>query len=295
MSRKLIALTAVLLTFALLFGFAGCSLIPEGEEETTTTVNVKTPLPTDVTSSKDENGNIITDTDYSPEALAKNTATVFEYFNKVINEVKGKKAALNYSTRPDIGQCEDEEGNRIPYCENEYIAAAITGLKSKMVKGGSTSIPYGQEYNREVPIKDTLFVSKLDAKDIESATCVDDGAVRTITVNLKNPVEKSTLNKAFDQENMDTVLSEFRKAEKYLKVDEPEITYDDCSIIITVNIETDEVTQIRYEKSADVSTKVTGTGTLESIGEQTVRFMFYSTTTYNLDYTDPDATAIAES
>ena len=288
MSRKLIALTAVLLTFALLFGFAGCSLIPEGEEETTTTVNVKTPLPTDVTSSKDENGNIITDTDYSPEALAKNTATIFEYFNKVINEVKGKKAAVHRSDRYSLEKATDKEGNRLPYSENKYIDAAFDGYRNYMDKDYDSDIAYGEDLAKYIPVPGKKLVSTLTAEEIESATCVDDGTVRTITVTLKEPVSSSSVRKAFEIGDLKGTMSEVRKIDKYLEVGDPEYEYTHCSITIKVNIETDEVTEIKYEKSADVTAEVTGKGTLESVGTSDLTFRFNACETFTFDYTNPE-------
>ena len=288
MSRKILSLTAVLLTFALLFGFAGCSLIPEGEEETTTEINVKTPLPTEVTSSVDEDGNTVTQTEYSPEQLAANTAEIFEYFNKVINEVKTKQAAVRKTDRYYVGRTEDADGNRLPYCENEFINAAFSGLKSKYESTKTSEIDYGTKFAESIPVKDKPYVSRLDAADIESATCVDDGAERTVTVVLKEPVSQTALLKAFETADVEYLIKEFKKTEQYIAVGEPEITYTACSITIKVNIETDEVTQIRYQKTADVTVPVTGAGSLESVGEQTVNFSTHPEIIYDFDYNDPN-------
>ncbi len=287
MSRKILSLTAVLLTFALLFGFAGCSLIPEGEEETTTEINVKTPLPTDVTSSVDEDGNLVTVTDYSPEQLAANTAEIFKYFTDTVNAVKEKKAAVNKNSRLRIEKSVDEEGNRIPYCENEYIAAAVSGIKGKFEEEFSHDYSYGY-LTETIPVKEKPYVSILAPEDIESATCADNGAERTVTVVLKKPVSYSTILKAFEVSEISEITDMFKKTEQYIVVGEPEVTYTDCVITVRINVETDEVTQIRYERNADVSAPVTGAGSLEGVGEQTVKFSACSTITYDFDYTNPD-------
>ncbi len=290
MSRKSLSLISLVLVFALLFGFSGCSLI-ETEEEETTVVSVKTPLPTDVTSSVDDDGNTITDTEYSPEALAANTATIFDYFNANINAVKSAKAAVSFNSRPGIGKAEDEEGNRLPYCENEYLAAAFGGIKDKFVQRGSDSAMYGESLDKLLPVKGTSDVSLLTLDEIESATCVDDGAVRTVTVNLKSPVEQTSARKAFDLVDAEAVVNEFAVAEKYITVGTPEVTYKTFTIILKINVETDEITQIRYEKSSDVTVLVTGNGELEDIGTVPLTFNYSVTDTYDFDYTEPETEA----
>ena len=63
----------------------------------------------------------------------------------------------------------------------------------------------------------------------------------------------------------------------------------------TADVETDEITAIEYEKTADVKTTVTGKGNLESIGTLPVIFNYRSNVRYSLDWTDPaTATTLAE-
>lgn len=257
MKKKILALVSIVLVFSFLFVFAGCNgTNAEDETTTTTTIKVKTPLPTDITTSVDEESNTVTDTTYSPEALAANTVTIFDYFNLHINEVKGQKAAVNMSQGKSISKVTDAEGNTLPLSENEYIAAAISSLDSYMLHTPGADLAYGEDLAAFLPVKGQSYVSALTLEDIESATCVDNELQRYITLTLKSPSLPATIEKAYDMGNVDDVLAEFKKAEKYLTVGTPTLTYNDCQIILTTNVETDEVIAIEYIKNIDVATEV---------------------------------------
>lgn len=293
MKKTISAIISVVLVFSLIFAFAGCSTTQE-EETTTTTINVKTPLPTDITSSVDEESNVITDTTYSPEALAANTATIFDYFNLHVNEIKGVKAKVEMSEDKSIGKSKDAEGNDIAMSENDYVNAAINTLDSYMLHNESATAEYGDDLVAFMPVKGAEYVSALTLEDVESATCVDDGMFRTITLTLKSPALPATIEKAYDLGNVDEVMEEFKKAEKYLTVAQPTLTYNDCQILIQANIETDEVTSIEYVKVIDVKTEVTGEGSLADMGTVPVQFRYRNAIKYTIDRTDPSTTAAAE-
>lgn len=292
MKKTISAIISVVLIFSLVFAFAGCSSTEE-EGETTTVVNVKTPLPTDITSSVDEESNVITDTTYSPEALAANTATIFDYFNLHVNEIKGVKAKVEMSQDKSIGKSKDAEGNDIAMTENDYVNAAINTLDSYMLHNDGATAEYGDDLVAFMPVKGAEYVSALTLADVESATCVDDGLFRTITLTLKSPALPATIEKAYDMGSIDDVMTEFKKAEKYLTVAQPTLTYNDCQIIIQANRETDEVTSIEYVKVIDVKTEVTGTGSLADMGTVPVQFRYRNAIRYTIDRTDPNATTAA--
>lgn len=290
MKKKLFALTAVVLAFSMLFAFAGCSK-SDDEVTTTTVINVKTPLPNEITSSVDEEGNTITMTDYTPEQAAQNKVTIFEYFNLHINEVKGEKAAVKMSQDKNIGKATDDNGDSVKMSDNEYVNAAIGTLKKYMLKEDGAEIEYGESLVEFLPVKGETWVSKLTLDDVETITCVDQGYTRTITLTLKSPSLPATLEKAYDMGNVDDVMAEFKKAAGYMTVADPVLTYKDCQIILTSNIETDEVTAIAYVKRIDVASSLTGTGSLADMGTVPVTFRYENTVRYELDRTDPAAQA----
>ena len=293
MNKKIMAAISMILVFSLLFAFAGCSSTSGEEETTTTTIFVKTPLPTDITTSLDEESQVVTDTTYSPEALAANTVTIFEYFNLHVNELKGVKAKVEMSQDKSIGKAKDAEGNDLPMSDNDYLNAAITSLDSYMLHNDGASVEYGEDLVEFLPVKGATYVSALTLDDVESATCVDNENQRTITLTLKSPSLPATIEKAYDMGNVDDVLAEFQKAEKYLTVAKPTLTYKDCQIIIIANVETDEVHTIEYKKNIDVETEVTGQGSLADMGTVPVAFRYSNTVRYTLDRTNPAETTVA--
>ena len=293
MNKKILAAVSMLLVFAFIFAFAGCSSTTEEEETTTTTIFVKTPLPTDITTSIDEESQVVTDTTYTPEQLKANTATIFEYFNLHVNEIKGVKAAVNMSQSKSIGKAKDAEGNDIAMSDNAYINAAISSLDSYMLHNDGASIEYGEDMVAFMPVKGASYVSALTLEDIESATCVDNENQRTITLTLKSPTLPATIEKAYDMGNVDDVMTEFQKAEKYLTLDKPVLEYKDCQIIIVANVETDEIHTIKYVKNIDVKTNVTGQGSLADIGTVPVTLRYSNTVEYTIDRTAPATPADA--
>lgn len=292
MNKKILAAISIVLVFSFLFAFTGCTSTEE-EETTTTTVFVKTPLPTDITTGIDEESQTVTDTNYTPEQLKANTATIFEYFNLHVNEVKSAKASVNMSQNKSIGKAKDAEGNDLPFSDNDYINAAITSLDSYMLHNDGAELAYGENMVEFMPVKGAAYVSALTLEDIESATCVDEGNQRTITLTLKSPALPATIEKAYDMGNVDEVMAEFAKAEKYLAVEKPVLEYKDCQIIIIANVETDEVHTIKYVKNIDVKTNVTGQGSLADMGTVPVTLRYSNTVEYAIDRTVPE-TAAAE-
>lgn len=159
MNKKILAVVSVILAFAFLFAFAGCS--STSEEETTTTVKAKTPLPTDITTSLDEESKVVTDTTYSPENLQKNTATIFEYFNLHVNELKDIKATVKMSQKKKITKATDAEGNSVKMSDNEYVNAAINSLDSYMLHNDGAEAAYGDDLKGFLPVKGMDYVSAL--------------------------------------------------------------------------------------------------------------------------------------
>lgn len=293
MNRRILAAICVILIFSFLFAFTGCSGTSDTESTTTTTVFVKTPLPTDITTSVDDESQVITDTTYTPEMLKANTATIFEYFDLHINEVKNATANVKMSQKKSIGKAKDAEGNDIAMSDNEYINSAIKTLDSYMLHNDGAELAYGEDLTAFMPVKGANYVSALTLDDIESATCVDEGTQRTITLTLKSPSLPETIEKAYDMGNVDEVMTEFQKAEKYLTVEKPTLEYKDCQIIIVSNIETDEVHTIKYVKNIDVKTDVTGQGSLADMGTVDVTFRYSNTVEYSIDRTAPETTSAA--
>ncbi len=289
MKKKVSALIAVILSLCFMFALTGCTGSDE-DATTTTVINVATPLPCDITSVVDEEGNTITMTEYTPDQLTANTATIFEYFNLHVNTLKSDVAKVEMSQEKDITKATDDNGESIPMSDNEYVNAAIGTLKNYMLHEDGATVEYGDSLVEFLPVKGETWVSQLTLADVESATCVDNALTRTVTVNLKIPTLPATLEKAYDMGNVDAVLEEFKKANAYMTVSQPTLTYKDCQIIITANVETDEISSIEYVKRVDVATSVTGTGSLADMGTVPVNFRYENKVKYSIDRTDPNTT-----
>ena len=300
MNKKLLALVSLVLVFAMLFAFAGCSLIPETEEATT--VRKRTSdLPTEqlykvsgdgVTHYLDGEGNTIDKTTVLDEAgIAAKNAKLLEYYNVNVNAlVDGSTTAVvTRNEGKSIGKQQDAEGNSIPMSDNAYVNAAIESLKKYMlVTKDTTQTEYTNELKDALPGAD--YVSTLTAGDVESSTCVDGDTTRTVVITLKSPVPEAVVDANFDKEDVDAVYAEFEKAADYMEIDKSatKFEYVNCVIEIVTDIQTDEVLSIRYTKGVNVNTVVTGKGKLASVGEVPVCFLYTYTVEYKIDRTNPD-------
>lgn len=94
-------------------------------------------------------------------------------------------------------------------------------------------------------------------------------------------------------ENVNDIMKEFESANAYMTAEKPVLKYKDCQIIIRVNLETDEIHTIEYKKSVDVSTNVTGQGTLAEVGKVPVNFNYNSSVTYNIERPVEETTTAA--
>ena len=311
MNRKILALVSVILTFAMLFSFAGCTSEPE--EETTTTQKVKTVLPADITSSVNEEGETITMTDYTPEQLEANSDKIFAYFLAQSEELKTAKAAVRINLSKGITKAKDAEDNDMPFSENDNLNAAVKTLSKYMLitgaenenpqsfvgteKGQVVVLDSETEYG-EKPLAEVLpleHLATLTRAEVKSATCKDEGPLRIITITLKDAAAPATIEKLYSMGNKEEILAELATAKDYMAVtSDPVLSYDNCQMIVTVNIETDEITAIEYIKRIDVATSVVGAGTLAGLAETPVNFRYESFLKYELDRTDPNAPVAAE-
>ncbi len=312
MKKRILAIVSVILTLSMLFVFAGCDTTST-EDETTTTQKVKTVLPADITSSVNEAGETITMTDYTPEQLEANSDKIFAYFLAQSEELKTAKAAVSISLSKGITKSTDANGDSIPYSGNDTLNATIKTLSKYMLITGSSQenaqgyvgtekgqvvvlnsgIEYGEKNLAEVlPLE---HLATLTRAEVKSATCKDEGAIRTITITLNDASAPETIEKAYSMGNKEEILAELATAKDYMAVaSDPVLSYDNCQMIVTVNIETDEITAIEYIKRVNVSTSVVGAGTLAGLEETPVNFCYESFLKYNLDRNDPNAPVAAQ-
>ena len=312
MNKKLLAIISIVLVFSMMFAFAGCT--PEDDGEVTTTYKAKTPLPIDITTSMNDNGETFTMTEYTPEQLEANSDEIFAYFIAQSEELKTAKAAVKISLSKGITKSKDANDEDIPYSDNDTLNSAIGTLSNYMLITGPSSdegatgyvgtekgqvVVYDSETDYgEVPAGKVLpieHLASLTRAEVESATCKDDGPLRTITITLKDGSLPETVEKVYVMGDKEAVMAELATASDFMKVSkDPVLTYDNCQMIVTVNLETDEITAIEYIKRINVSTAVVGAGTLAGLAETPVNFCYESFLKYELDRVDPNAPVAAE-
>ena len=319
MSKKILAVISVILAFTMLFGFAGCD---SSNEEETTTQAVKTPLPIENRTEIDEAGVALTLPTYTPEEAKNNTITIFDYLTKdteagvaPINELRTAKAAVKIGLSKGITKAKNEKDEDIPYSDNDTLNASIKTLSNYMLitgpteevenptcyvgmdKTGQIVVFDGETEYNEVPLDKVLPIdalASLTIENVESVTCVDEGPLRTVTVTLKDNAAPEMVEKVYNQglkqaDIKTAVLEELASADDFMTVvKDPTVTYDNCQLIITINLEDDKITAVEYIKRANIETAVTGAGTLEGLKETPVTFCFESFLKYELDRIDPE-------
>ena len=272
MRNKIFAIVSVLLVFALVFSFAGCT---SSQETETTTYKIKTVLPEDPTEGTKANGDKITDPTYSEQELINNTDVIFDYFIGIVAELGDDEAIVTKSIDKNIGKAKNDKEEELPISENEYINVAIEALAPYMFD------EEGKEYDAETPLTESVPIDEFTAltrEDVKSATSSYQGQFRVITVTLNNPMDIYSVDDSILENFEDETVKEYMTITK-----EPSYMLKECQIIVTVLVETDEITRIEYIKNADVKTAVKGEGTLESVPETDVEFRYICSTAYDIN------------
>lgn len=103
MNKKILSAISILLVFSTVAVlFTGCD--GTNTDETTTEVTYTAEvLPTDITTLVDDESNVFTDTQYTPEQLEANTDKIFEYVNRKMNELSDDVAKVKMSQSKGIG------------------------------------------------------------------------------------------------------------------------------------------------------------------------------------------------
>lgn len=275
MKKKILAIISVFLVFTLVFSFAGCTT----EEEPETTYKINTPLPEDPTEGTNEDGQAVTDPTYSEAELEDNTTVIFDYFLRIVGELRDDKAAVTVGVGKGVGKAKNDKDEEIPMSENDYINVAIETLAPYMFADEGEEFEYGTDIATTIPL-DTF--AALTREDVINATSSNQGQFRVITINI---------NGTADTHDVDgSIVENFENEEvkKYMSLTKaPSYQVKEGTIIVTVLVETDEITKIEYIKNADVSTAVKGEGTLESVEETDVTFRYTTYTTYDINREKP--------
>lgn len=276
MKKKIYAVCALLLAFAMLFSFAACDAGTTGEEEETT-VKALTAAP-------------------------KNKDEIVDYFNRLINGVKAQKPGIKkYQSDENVSDfiCGVEDGER-----NSTFEKAVPTLKKYILKGvkgafeesRNAETKYGDDITGIFPLAGQDWSSKLTAAEITEATleATEDNGQRTLTIIIREP-SADTVSKAFNplsEENRNAAVEEFRtKLKGYISFTDIEsMTYTECKIVCVINTADDKISSVEYFTSEKIATTITGEGTLAELGTLPCSFVYTYGEKYELDWVDPSAT-----
>lgn len=295
MKSKTIKILALLLTACVFLGVSACN--STGDEETTTeviTVASATPLMTE-------------------------KAEVLAYFNGLMASIKNGTAVLRYSSEYNPNGFE---------CENETFKAALPTIV-KLMKDGfnadlGAEVSYGDPISDYIPVKNgatALFLTEADIVDIainaeafsrqaeEESKAADDESYTAEEINVDEDVRKITITLAeavdpaageglfgsiFNIPDRAKIAAEMEKASEYMTYDGTySAKYTGCTIYMEIDRTTDKVIKVEFNRNIEVTTTVTGVGTLSSMGTTELKFVVNGTDRYEFDWNDPNATTVA--
>lgn len=252
--------------------------------------------------------------------LTDNSAEVLEYVVNALNGAKAKKPVVEYSEGfwTDKGsiiftQNGEESDSRIKqaakYFEyfvtkgaGDFLSDSENGKSGKTEQGADlTDIMYlyGEEAACRLTMDDVESVISSLAYDKEAykehytdengrektrdAVAVT-GITRIVKIKLKNTDE--AVLKAFSVRDKSVVLDEMKKASDYISVDDYNIAFDGCTITLTFNAVTDNILTAEYDRNMDITTEVTGVGSLEHLGTQNLSFKCTDRVNYHFGWAE---------
>ncbi len=277
MKRIITLFTALLLVCSLLLSLTAC-----GSKGDSADAEVFTTGEAEYTESKTPVGSTSED--------------VLNYFNTVVNGLKTEKPQIAYRYEKNVpddsikitkaGQEDAEQTD----ASLEALNTAAPGVKELMltdIKKIEGQLPMGADNTEYLFVKGEPWASQLTIADIDYAQMKEVGDKYYITIILKD-VEKNgnadSLTKVFDLRDKEAMLAsdEFKKTEMYLKLNDYDVAYSGCKITVVVDRYTDQVINLNYYKSADVTAHMTGKGTYESYGDISVLFKLEDKSNYDI-------------
>ncbi len=280
MKRIITMLTAILLVAALLFSLASCGSSDKTEEEP------------EVFSTEEA---VYTE---SRQPVGNTGEEVLNYFNAIVNRIKENRPAISYRYEknvPDdsikITKTGEETAEEID-SSLDSMNKASKGVKDMIlsdIKKSEGNIAMGDDNSEYLFVKGESWTSKLTVDDVDYAEIKEVGDYYYITIALNDVAadgDTASLRKIFDLRDKDAILSsdEFKKAESYLKFNDYDVEYTGCKITATVNRFTEEITNLNYYKSANITAYMTGAGTYEEYGDISVMFKLEDKSNFDISW-----------
>lgn len=187
------------------------------------------------------------------ETVPQTVEEIVEFFNKSANRIKSEasKITKNYEKR-----IVDEEKLVVP----KSLESAAKGLMDTFMKDDTEPIVYAtrEEIASEYIVPEKDYVSKLDPKYVEKATCTDKGETYEIYIKLKsekNPVSGKGIGAVCD------VIEAHEVAEKASFIEEFSTEYYNCEVKATVDKATGRVVHSWYSVPLVLKVRVNMLGT----------------------------------
>lgn len=229
--------------------------------------------------------------DSEQAALAANCAEVLEYYTRIANAIKTQKPQTEY--KEDFWVADSTikftDANGAEADENSAIAKSARLYKDFIMDGLKGALPNGttkaeENLNDIVYLKGSDLVSSITLADIDviyssvTATTEKNSAeqdvvtelTRTVEIHLKN--DEAAIRKAYSFRDPADVLAKLNRPENSFTITKADVTPFDCVITATFNAATDELLSLSYDKNMKVAATLTGEGSLEPLGTQTVNF-----------------------
>lgn len=178
---------------------------------------------------------------------------IVEFFNKSANKIKPNalKVVKNYEKRTV-----NEEILEVP----ESLESTARSMLNTFMKDDTKPTVYDtrEKIVNEFLVPDQTYVSKLQAKDVVTATCVDKGSVYEIYIKLKdqvNPTAGSGIGSVCD------VIEAAEVAEGAPFVEKFATRYYNCEVKVTVDKATGNVVHANYTTPLALEVRVNLFGT----------------------------------
>lgn len=240
-------------------------------------------------------------TESDRQALAANQAEVLAYYNQIANQIKQQKPATVYSENfwvddDTIQFTKDgvvsDSGSTIAKAAKLFKDFSMQGVEKILPNSENNKTDAGDDLTNILYLRGSDTVSALTMDDIEvlysSVTPTTElnskeepvvtELTRTVEIHLKS--DKASVEKAITFRDKADILSKINQPQNSFTVDDYDFTCEGCVITATFNAVTDELLSLSYDKNMQVTASVTGEGSLESLGKQTLQFncgsnMFY--------------------
>ncbi len=266
MKSSIKKILAVILTGAIVFTLASCSLTDKVQEyfieETSTTVPY--------TSKSDK-----------PD----NTQEIVKYFNDVSASLK---KANPYNVVLERGfEAKDFES------ENSHIKATFKTVADFIINNASDEFfERGLEGTpvEVYPIEGSQVASIVNFKQVKLATCVQNDDYYIITIEFKDdatPLEADGLSMVFNTNDKESILKEMSSASDLLKVNDYDVEYNGGRIVCKVARKDDSIVSASYSRNIKVTADIEGQGKFDAVKNEKVTFNLIENENYTVNWEKP--------